>query len=270
MKEPKWINAPQGDWLNKLAEKRIQAKPNNNTRTGPWYSENGEDGVIEYLFTHIEDTNKFALDLGAGGGYVGSNLRHMVDVKKWSTTEIDGKKYPIQSPTVQIERITPDNVVGLLEKYNTPQYVDLMSLDIDSMDYQVLESVLLAGYSSTVLAIEYNPIFSSSESYYRNYDASYNKDSTSNYGASIACFQKILDEYGYTLIHVFGQKCPVNGKTIQSNNALFIKDEYIIDPVTSIHDMHKETWIESWKSKNPNSGLESIKANLISNTFTEL
>jgi|TARA_R110000851_G_scaffold330154_1_gene502674 hypothetical protein len=281
----KWIFEPQRNWLNNLSEKRILHKPNpnittpSNENTGSWYSEDGEDGVIQYLFNHIEDINKFAIDLGAGGGYIGSNIRRIADANEWVTTEIDSCKYDIQNSTVNIERITRDNVVNLLQKYNTPKNVDLFSIDIDSMDYHILKAVFEAGYRSTVMIVEYNPIFSSSESFYRNYDEKYNKDVTSNYGASLACFDKLLSKYGYTLIHAFGEICPINNKKIDSNNAIFIKSEYLKDPVETIHNIQKEPFIEHrkrkrqlkiYKKKLANKTLiQYIKEVLISNTFTE-
>ena len=285
MDKLKWIIEPQRNWLNNLSEKRILDKPDpkitagSNENTNPWYSEDGEDGVIQYLFNHIRDINKFAIDIGAGGGYVGSNIRRMADANGWATTEIDVHKYPIQSPTVNIERITLDNIVNLLEKYNTPKNVDLFSIDIDSMDYHILKAVFEAGYRSTVMVVEYNPIFSSSESFYRNYDEKYNKDVTSNYGASLACFDKLLSKYGYTLIHAFGEICPINNKKIDSNNAIFIKSEYLKDPVETIHNIQKDPFIEhrkrkfqlrKYKNKLANKTLiQYIKEVLISKTFTK-
>ena len=54
------------------------------------------------------------------------------------------------------ERVTPDNIVGLLEKYNVPHDADYISIDIDSVDAFVFYRILSSAYRPAVISSEYN------------------------------------------------------------------------------------------------------------------
>ena len=271
---------PDNNWLINLESHTIKDKKLINI-SGPWYGECGEDGVLDYMFDYIKETTSHAVDIGAGMGNWGSNVRHIVDKYNWDSTEMDGRDWPNKHPAVKNEWFTPDNICSLFEKYNTPKEFDLLSLDIDSMDYHILEKILIGGYRPSVAIIEFNPIFDYNESYVRVYDAGYKKDSTSNYGASINAFNILMKLFNYSLVHVFGnikinEKGIATPDSIQSNNLLFLHNKFIsVDTkITPIEQLHPVPWIETWKTKNNICGfgddLSNIKESLINNSFVEL
>jgi len=55
---------PPNDWFSNLEAHRIKQKPGKHPHYGPWYSDDGEDGVLSYLFHYINIENKFAVDIG--------------------------------------------------------------------------------------------------------------------------------------------------------------------------------------------------------------
>ena len=236
----KWKKEPSNDWLDNLSEYVNREGASNK---GPWYAENGEDGVIEYLFDHINDVNRFGIDIGAGGGKRGSNLRRIVDKNGWRSTELDKREYggKWQHGRVKIESITKDNICKVLKKYNTRLDVDLLSIDIDSMDYYVLRAIFEGGYRPNVIILEYNPVFNYDEFYVRAYDESYKKNRSSTYGASLAAYCYLLSLYDMELVYAFGTDIE------DANNAIFVHKRYIKDKVKSIKEQHPTSWQESFK-----------------------
>ena len=249
---------PDDNWLIDLDKYRIKEKPQGKWNCeGPWYSDDGEDGVLVYLFEYINNTNNFAVDIGSAHGYGGSHVRHLVDKYDWGSTEMDGSwrvsrknlnlnygknfKWERIHPQVKKEWITPDNICELLDKYKTPKEFNLLSLDIDSMDWYVLEKLLKGGFKPSVAIVEFNPIFEYDESYVINYDSDYKKDMSYHYGASARAFEILMNKYKYTLVHVFPQKT--------ASNLLFILNDYILPTmeINTLHDMHPHGFIVSNK-----------------------
>lgn len=246
---------PNTLWLLNLQQYRISPTPGYVLKRwgfkgwqwpGPYYSDDGEDGILEYLFYYIDDKNKFAVDIGAAHGYGGSNVRYLADTFGWKTTELDySKKWENIHPRVKNLRITPENICSKLLKYETPYQIDLLSLDIDSMDWYVLKSVLEGGFESSVIILEYNPIFSFDDDVVRSYSAKYNKDGSSSYGASLSAFEKLLNKYNYTLV----ENCVDLDNKIYSNNAIFLNNKFIRDDdkTSTIEQLHPVAWKEPWK-----------------------
>ena len=156
--------------------------------------------------------------------------------------------------------------IYFLKKYETPKRVDLLSLDIDSMDFYVLHAVLSAGYIASIIVVEFNPVFRHDQAYTVRYNAKYRKDSTSNYGASLAAFNNLLKAHGYSLFFVLPSDT-------QSNNAMFILNELLDEDILlpSIEELHPSPWVESWKTKNPKgSSPKGIRNKLINSSFVEV
>ena len=270
---------PPVNWLGDLNKYRNDTKPGKHPHLGPWYSDDGEDGVLDYIFQYINITNRFAVDIGCAHGYGGSHIRHLVDKYDMDSTELDyNRDWDPIHPRVKQAWVTPDNICEILELYKTPKEFDLLSLDVDSTDYYILQEILQAKYRYKVAIIEYNPIFNYDECYVKKYDTrklmNLNyiqeftlKDSTSSYGASLMAYSKLMNRAGYELVHAFGES-----NLMESNNAIFIHKEFLLDDagVQSIKVLHPLPWIESWKTANPNLSLEDIRGELLKTEFVEV
>ena len=245
---------PDDNWLIDLDKYRIKEKPKGKFECeGPWYSDDGEDGVLVYLFEYVNSINDFAVDIGSAHGYGGSHIRHLVDKHNWGSTEMDGNKklgskYPHASskwkrihPRVKKEWIRPEIICGLLRKYKTPKEFNLLSLDIDSMDWYVLEELLKGGYRPAVAIVEFNPLFEYNEAYVINYDPEFKKDGSYKYGASARAFEVLMNKYNYTLVHIFPQTT--------AQNLLFIKNDYISSTVkiNTLSNMHPQGYVDKQK-----------------------
>jgi hypothetical protein len=261
-----WKKVPDSTWLLDSNSYRIKEKPVGESKCeGPWYSEYGEDGILTYLFEYINDEHKFAVDIGAAHGYGGSNIRHLADKYNWETTEFEDKprrgKWPRVHPSVKELRASPKNICKSLLEHNTPFEFDLLSLDIDSMDWYVLKAMLDGGFKPNVIILEYNPIFDHDEEIVRNFDMNYGKDSSSGYGASLSAFEKLLNKHNHTLV----VNCADIHNEIYSNNAIFLNNKFIRDndKIQTIEELHPNVWKEPWKTKNIEKDLTKLKKYLI-------
>jgi hypothetical protein len=268
-----WKKVPDSTWLLNLNRHMINPIPSESVNKkillkgwrwrGPYYSEYGEEGILDYLFTYINDVNKFAVDIGAAHGYSGSNIRYLSDKYNWKTTEFDegNSVWKKIHPSVKKLRVTPDNICDELLKYKTPYQIDLLSLDIDSMDWYVLKSFLEGGFQPNVIILEYNPIFNFDDEIVRTYSQSYNKDKTSGYGASLRAFEKLLNKYNHSLVG----NCTDIDNQIYSNNAIFLNNKFIgeSDKIQTIEELHSKIWKEPWKMKNKKGDLIEVKKYLI-------
>ena len=70
-----------------------------------------------------------------------------------------------ENPEINLKKVMfwPDNIVSLFKKYKVKKKFDLLSVDMDSYDFFMLETILEAGYSPRVIVVEYNANFETSE-----------------------------------------------------------------------------------------------------------
>ena len=284
-----WKKEPPNDWLLNLndhlpysnhkektvwvdaATAAIKAMAHTHTQkfTGFYHGEFAEDAVLTYLFDYIDDEHKFAVDLGAGNGFDGSNVRYLCDNYGWNSIEVDymkGKslkwKNTDELKHVQNRWIKPSNVCRILEEYHPIDNLyqsdlntfDLLSIDLDSMDWYVLRALLRGGYKPNVTILEFNPVFDYNTALVRKYSAKYKKDSTSNYGASLKAYEILMNEMDYTLVHVFADP----EIELFSNNAIFLHNKFITEEmkIKTIEELHPKPWKEPWKRRGGREFLE--------------
>jgi len=219
------------------------------------YSQNGEDGIIEYIFSKIGTTNKFSVEFGVGDGFESNTVNLLEKVgwtglmmdygsdpniklsnlikKAWSNRNL-GLKNNIQKDIsffkkiinrknrtksfqldIKNERVTAENIQQLFKKYNVPKSFDLLSIDIDYNDYWVWKSIV--DYNPRVVIIEYNSSIPPTESKVVPYDSEAVWDGTNYFGASILALKNLGFVKGYTLVG-----CDSNGV-----NAFFCKSELL-------------------------------------------
>jgi len=131
------------------------------------YSQNGEDGIIEELLKRLNINNGWVCEFGAWDGIHLSNTYSLVK-KGFNAVFIEGdtNKYNDLLKTVeQNSTIIPINAFvdyndtdnsldNLLKKTNIPIDFDVLSIDIDSFDYQVWKN--LKEYKPKLVIIEIN------------------------------------------------------------------------------------------------------------------
>jgi hypothetical protein len=139
-----------------------------NTYAKNVYSQNGEDGIVEELLKRLNITNGWVCEFGAWDGIYLSNTFNLVENKNFNAVFIEGDEIKYRDLLNTVEKyknIIPlkafvnhndsvNSLDNLLSQTNIPIDFDILSIDIDSYDYQVWKS--LKKYQPKIVIIEIN------------------------------------------------------------------------------------------------------------------
>lgn len=176
------------------------------------FSQSNEDGLIQYLISHIEIPNKTFIEFGVDD-YLESNTRFLLLHNNWSGLVMDGSeekmkelresvlgwKYDLQAINVFI---TKDNINELISSRGFDQEVGILSVDIDGNDYWVWEAInCIRPY---IVICEFNPIFGSEANVSIPYKADFYRlrehFSGLYWGASLGAYVQLGKKKGYKLV----------------------------------------------------------------------
>jgi hypothetical protein len=131
------------------------------------YSQNGEDGILEEILSRLNITNGYVCEFGAWDGKHFSNTFNLIqkgyrgvfiegDKDKYKDLLLTCKDYPNIIPiNAYVDHNDTENSLdNLLKSTNIPEDFDVLSIDIDSFDYQVWKSLKL--YKPKIVIIEIN------------------------------------------------------------------------------------------------------------------
>ena len=267
------------EWVNEIGSKIINGPRKKNPgqlRKYPYTQ--GQDSALNFIFENLVNENEnfikgFAVDIGAGCGFGGSNVRHIVDKYKLNSCELDSfkhlqprgqrKRYKKEAVESKVQDFiaTKDNICDKLENDKAHKRYDLLSVDIDSLDWYVIESMLSGGYIPSVAIVEYNPIFLYNESYVVKYNEDRGKDGTSRYGASLKAYENLFKKHNLSLVFVFPK-----GKRTGENDAIFIHNDYLdLKYVKDIKELQHDRWIckgkhktYAWIKRHKSEGIEKL------------
>lgn len=165
--------------------------------SGNKYSQFGEEVVVQFILDNIPQAKKpyYLVDIGAGGygGTISNSRRFLEEGAEGLLFDMDGSEGTIK------EFITPFNIVDLLKKYNSNIEFDFLNLDIDSFDYDVLESILKE-YIPRVVCAEFNGCLEPTSRVKLNYEEGYTWDNTDKYGFSLQAGIDLFEKYGYAAV----------------------------------------------------------------------
>jgi len=151
-------------YLERLGSRLQEAK--SRLRPGG-FSNFDEERIIERFVSELlppGEGARTAVDLGAGDGIKGSNTYALfragwrglgVEADPRRARRLAHAYRGLGGVTASHSRVTPGNVVGLLESHGVARGFDLLSLDIDSYDYWVLDP-LLAHFRPHLVVTEIN------------------------------------------------------------------------------------------------------------------
>jgi hypothetical protein len=183
------------------------------------YSQNSEDGILLYIFALIGMTNRTVVEVCAGDG-IQCNATNLIINHQWQGLLFDGSvpninkgrrfyaKHPDTSsrPPVLVDAwITPDNINGLIEKNGFHGEIDLLSLDMDGMDYWVLRAIECI--QPRVIVLETVSPWGAERSITVPYQADFVAtwiEGLPYCGASLPAFVKLLKGRGYRLVGMEG------------------------------------------------------------------
>jgi len=189
------------------------------------FSQFGEDGVIEFLVQRCTIVPEIFIEIGVED-YSEANTRFLAEHRGWRGLVIDlnprleeaisrtqlNWRSQVQARSAFVTR---DNAADLVSNFGVEGSVGLLSIDIDGVDYWVLERLL--HLHASVLIVEYNSLFGYESPITVPYSQSFDRRSRPfhniYYGASLAAFEHLLSPAGYALV----------GCTNAGNNAFFVK-----------------------------------------------
>jgi hypothetical protein len=213
------------------------------------YSQNGEDGVLEKITNLLELNNLELCEFGAWDGIQGSNTFNLL--KKYNAKcvyiEGDKKKYAsLLKTTEKNPNITPINTYidvsqnkldNVLSKTFLKKNFDILSIDIDSNDLDVWES--LENYQPKIVVIEINSSIK---------PGILQKHSLEHQGNSFSSTISVGKKKMYTAV-------------CHTGNLIFVKNEYIDKlnfPKDLINDP-KKLFINDWVNEKNNFLIKLIR-----------
>jgi len=207
------------------------------------FSQSGEDGIIDFILNGINKKKDIKFVEIGTGDYEEANTRYIVETRPCTgllidlSSEINFVKkrnfYWQNQIYIENSRVSPENVNLILEKHDFVNNFDILSLDIDGLDYWVLEKINLTNVSLVVC--EYNPLFGSEYCLTIPNIENFNREKYSKlyFGASLKAFIKLMKNKGFIFL----------GSNSFCNNAFFINanhskkfDNLVIDNLSNYVD----------------------------------
>jgi hypothetical protein len=200
------------------------------------FSQNGEDGLLLYIFSQIGATNRFFVEFGAGGAT--SNTRNLSTQFGWNGASFDGDETSIAEMRKMYGRLSAadttrtliaetvwlseENVKHQLTKYDIPDDFDLFSMDIDGIDYWLWRA--LEKFRPRVVVVEYNASLGADAKLAIPYERDFCRWNSKwhpagwYYGASLSAWVELAKSKGYELI-----ACESTGV-----NAFFVRADLLV------------------------------------------
>lgn len=229
-----------------------------NNITSQW----GEDGIITEIFKRINTQEKFCIEFGAWDGKHLSNIWNLWHEQGWSALLIEAEEAKIPTLEKSLEKFPNvkafhalvqaegETSLDLILKKTFPgKEIDILSIDIDSDDYYVFESLSV---SPRVVLIEYNPTVPP--------DMEVVQEKGAYFGSSALALCTLARKKGYTLasltetnlFFVRNDEFPKLGIPEPALKDIFIRDNltYImtgydgtpaVSRIPTYHDLERDT-----------------------------
>lgn len=200
------------------------------------FSQNGEDGIIRYIFSEIGVSSKLFLEFGFG--VTQNNSLRLILKEGWGGVFIDGLGASVKAFNRAIQKtglrnvravqqfLTLENLRSTILGSGLPEQIDLLSIDVDGNDYWFWKDisflnprVVVIEYNASLgpkvpLAVPYDPLF---DCYRKHLSGLY-------HGASLMALVKLAREKGYALVG-----CDSSGV-----NAFFVRGDCLSSSVTEV------------------------------------
>ena len=199
------------------------------------YSQNGEDGILMVLFAELGITPRWVCEFGASDGKFCSNTFRLVergvnavyiesDPQLYEKTRAACAAYPNVITMNTFVDFTGENTLdNLLATTPIPKDFDILSIDIDSYDYQVWNAV--EEYTPKVVIIEINSSVSP-------LDPLHIHDGQKYQGTGFLPMSRLGTKKGYTLL-------------CHTGNLIFLRNDLVSSTITPTPPAEK-CYTPSW------------------------
>jgi hypothetical protein len=209
-----------------LAEGRLPALRDAEFRA---FSQNGEDGILLYIFALLGAPTRTCVEICAADG-IECNTANLILTHGWHGLLVDGsaanirrgqafyRRYlgaPACLPTFRQAWVTTESVNEIITDAGFKGEIDLLSLDLDGVDYWIWKAIDVI--QPRVVVLEYNaslgPVDCLSVPYRPDF-AEYVREEVNYWGASLPAFVKLATAKGYRLV----------GAESMCRNAFFVRN----------------------------------------------
>jgi len=200
------------------------------------FSQWGEDGIIQFLVNNLDIRKRTFIEFGVED-FSESNCRFLMMKDQWQGFVIDGSSanmarlrgsyyYWQHRLTGRAAFITRENIASLLEESGFEKDPGILSVDIDGVDYHVLEA--LQEWHPSIIIVEYNDAFGWHRPVTVPYDPSFVRrqkhPSDQYWGANLPAFLHLLGGRDYALA----------GINSVGSNAFFVRRDRLNNAVREV------------------------------------
>lgn len=199
------------------------------------YSQHDEDGILLFIFGLIGASGCRSVEICAGDG-IECNTANLLINHRWTGLLVDGNPDNMRRarefyrarpetrhwpPKTVAAWLTRENVNSVIRDAGYSGEIDLLSLDVDGMDYWLWEALEVV--SPRIVVLEYNhllgPEASRSVPYRSDFVAELTEHGSDYAGASLQAFVKLGRRKGYRFV----------GANVVGTNAFFARDDVPAD-----------------------------------------
>jgi hypothetical protein len=195
------------------------------------FSQNGEDGILLYIFSLIGTTNKVCVEICAADG-IQCNSANLILNHGWTGLLVDGDEEAIKRgkrfysdhpdtfsfpPKFARAWVDRETVNALISRHGIAGEIDLLSIDLDGVDYWVWEAMEVI--RPRVVVAETQCIWGTERSVTVPYTRDFKSPLIQGFGvysgASLPAFASLGRRKGYRLV----------GTQALGFNAFFVRDD---------------------------------------------
>lgn len=190
------------------------------------FSQGDEDGIIAEIFRRIGVGSRGFCEIGVGAGDENNTLALLYG--GWSGTWIEASaqrcgeirrelRWALKSGQLNLleARVCAENIAALAARVPGFGELDLFCIDIDGVDWHVLEA--LPELRARVVVVEYNAKFPPPIEFAVQYSASFSWRRDDYFSASLQSWEALMRDKGYALV----------GCSIAGTNAFFVRADLV-------------------------------------------
>lgn len=179
------------------------------------FSQNGEDGIVDYLCSCLGSSNRYFVEIGASHG-LENNTAYLAFAHRWSGLMVEADRGKVAWARTNLQpfgfgveflehRVVPDRLDAVVDRM-LERAPDVFSLDIDSVDYYVARQLMdLPDFRPKIVIVEYNSAFGPDRSVtveYRDPFTRREHPSGLYYGVSVQGWRHFWERHGYRFVTV--------------------------------------------------------------------
>ena len=189
------------------------------------FSQNGEDGLLSYLFARLGGRSRRVVEIGIQDG-TECNARNLIETFGWWGFLVEGdqqsaagaRAFYAGRAQVQEAFVTRENVNDVLA--DAAGEIDLLSIDIDGVDFWVWDAI--TAVRPRVVIIEYNAYLPPEEFRVVEYRPGFRRyelhPSGYYFGASLEAYRSLGESKGYILVAC--ESAGANAVFVQHDDAM--------------------------------------------------